>query len=126
MVAANDKVAIGFLLSGGNAHDSPKGRDLLKKIGHTEEPVALLMDRAYEGDKTRALATSLGYCPVVPPKKNRINPWEYDKELYKKRNEIERFFRRYKRFRRICTRYDKLDCMFVLFFFVGLIYEFLR
>jgi len=88
--------------------------------------VSLLMDRAYEGNETRALTTSLGYHPVVPPKKNRIDPWEYDKELYKKRNETERFFRRYKRLRRICTRYDKLDCMFLLFFFVGLIYEFLR
>ena len=60
MVAANDKVAIGFLLSGGNAHGSPKGRGLSEKIGHSEKPVALLMDRAYEGNKTRALAASLG------------------------------------------------------------------
>jgi hypothetical protein len=28
--------------------------------------------------------------PVVPPKSNRIEPWEYDRALYKKRNEIER------------------------------------
>ena len=38
--------------------------------------------------------------------------WAYDKELYKRRNEIERFFRRLKRFRRIFTRYDKLDVLF--------------
>ena len=41
----------------------------------------LLMDRAYEGDKMRALARNLGYNPVVPPKRNRIDPWEYDKKL---------------------------------------------
>jgi hypothetical protein len=28
--------------------------------------------------------------PVVPPKSNRLDPWEYDRELYKKRNEVER------------------------------------
>ena len=123
MVAANDKVAIGFLLSSGEAGDAPKGRELLEKLGHTEKTIALLMDRAYEGDETRALAISLGYNPVVPPKKNRIDPWEYDKELYKKRNEVERFFRRYKRFRRICTRYDKLDIMFITFFIVALIFD---
>jgi len=42
------------------------------------------MDRAYEGDETRALAEELGYnIPIVPPKSNRKNPWSYDKQLYK-------------------------------------------
>jgi transposase len=123
VVAANDKVAIGFLLSSGEAGDAPKGRELLEQLGHTEVVIALLMDRAYEGDETRALAISLGYTPVVPPKSNRLQPWEYDKELYKKRNEVERFFRRYKRFRRVCTRYDKLDIMYLAFFVFALIFD---
>ncbi|MDR2887271.1 MAG: IS5/IS1182 family transposase, partial [Bacteroidales bacterium] len=54
-----------------------------------------------------------GFIPIVPPKSNRINPWEYDKERYKRRNEVERLFRRLKRFRRVFTRYDKLDVMFL-------------
>ena len=123
MVAANDKVAIGFLLSSGEVGDAPKGCELFEQLGHTEETIALLMDKAYEGDETRALAISLGYNPVVPPKSNRKDPWEYDKELYKKRNEVERFFCRYKRFRRICTRYDKLDVMFTTFFIFALIFD---
>ena len=126
MVAANDKVAVGFLLSGGEAGDAPKGRELLEKLGCTENTIALLMDKAYEGDETRALAISLGYNPIVPPKINRLEPWKYDKELYKKRNEVERFFRRYKRFRRVCTRYDKLDIMFISFFILALIFDALR
>ncbi len=44
--------------------------------------------------------------PVVPPKSNRLDPWEYDRELYKKRNEIERLFRRLKGFRRIVSRFE--------------------
>ncbi len=52
------------------------------------------MDRAYEDDKTRALAVKQGFVPVVPPKKNRREPWGYDKELYKRRNEVERYFLR--------------------------------
>lgn len=125
MVAADDKVAVGFLLSGGNAGDAPMGRELLRRLGAAEGSVPLLMDRAYEGDETRALAASLGYAPVVPPKRNRREPWEYDRELYKKRNRVERFFRRSKRFRRVCTRYDKLDCMFLMFFLMALIYDML-
>jgi hypothetical protein len=58
------------------------------------EGLPLLMDRAYEGDETRQLVLSLGMIPVVPPKSNRIEPWDYDRALYKKRNEIERLFRR--------------------------------
>jgi len=48
------------------------------------------MDRAYEGNETRYLAQSLGFEPVVPPLQTRRDPWEYDTELYKRRNEIER------------------------------------
>lgn len=50
------------------------------------------MDRAYEDEKTRALAAKQGFLPVVPPKKNRREPWDYDRELYKRRNEVERYF----------------------------------
>ena len=32
------------------------------------------------------------------------NPWEYDRAMYKRRNEIERLFRRLKGFRRIFSR----------------------
>ena len=38
--------------------------------------------------------------PIIPPKSNRKNSWDYDKELYKQRNQVERLFRRIKRFRR--------------------------
>jgi transposase len=73
------------------------------------EGLPLLMDRAYEGNETRQLVLDLGMFPVVPPKSNRLQPWEYDGALYKKRNEIERLFRRLKGFRRIFSRFEKLD-----------------
>jgi len=79
------------------------------------------MDRAYEGDETRNLVSSLGFSPVVPPKSNRIEPWIYDKELYKKRNEVERLFRKLKGFRRVFTRFDKLDIVFMGFIVFTLI-----
>ena len=90
------------------------------------EGLPLLMDRAYEGDETRQLALSLGMIPVVPPKSNRIEPWEYDRALYKKRNEIERLFRRLKGFRRIFSRFEKLDVLFLGFLHFALIIEALR
>jgi transposase len=84
------------------------------------------MDRAYEGDETRQLALDLGFTPVVPPKSNRLCPWEYDRAMYCRRNEVERLFRRLKGFRRIFSRFDKLDVMFTAFIHFALIVEALR
>jgi transposase len=84
------------------------------------------MDRAYEGNETRYLAQSLGFEPVVPPLQTRRDPWEYDTEVYKRRNEIERLFGRIKRFRRVFTRYDKTDLMFSAFVTVAFIADQLR
>lgn len=79
------------------------------------------MDKAYEGDETRQLVLDLGMEPVVPPKCNRVFHWEYDREMYKKRNQVERFFRRLKGFRRIFSRFDKLDLMYSFFINFALI-----
>ena len=126
MVAADARTAMTFSLSPGQAHDAPEGRDLLFQMTLPLEPIALLMDKAYEGEETRQLAMTLGYTPVVPPKENRLEPWEYDKALYKRRNEVERLFRRLKGFRRIFSRFEKLDVMFIGFIHFALIVEALR
>lgn len=115
-----------FALSPGQAHDAPAGRELLRSLPPLDGPVTLLMDRAYEGDQTRQLALDLGFTPVVPPVKSRLQPWSYDRALYRRRNEIERLFRRLKGFRRIFSRFDKLDVMFTAFIHFALIAEALR
>jgi transposase len=114
-------VVVGYSLSSGNAVDAGGGRLLLETVGPREGNRKLLMDRAYEDGQTRLTARSLGYTPVVPPRSNRRKPWEYDRELYKRRNEVERFFRRLKAFRCVCTRYEKLDVMFTAFILIAII-----
>ena len=84
------------------------------------------MDRAYEGDETLQLARELGYLLVMSPNPNRLVPWEYDRVLYRRRNEIERLFRRLKGYRRVFSRFDKLDVMFAAFILIALIVEVLR
>jgi transposase len=76
------------------------------------EQIYILMDKTYGGDEIRTIVAEKGVITVVPPKANRKEPWEYDKERYKQRNEIERYFLRLKRFRRIFTRYDKFGSVF--------------
>ena len=126
MVAADARTAITFSLSPGHRHDAPEGRQLLRLLKPTTSTVSLIMDRAYEGDETRQLVLALGFTPVVPPRQSRLNPWEYDRAMYRRRNEIERLFRRLKGFRRIFSRFDKLNVMFTAFIHFALIVEALR
>jgi transposase len=126
MVAADARTAITFALSPGQASDAKAGRDLLGGLGPLHAPLYLLMDRAYEDNETRQLALDFGFIPVVPPKSNRLEPWQYDKAMYRKRNEIERLFRRLKGFRRIFSRFEKLDVLFLGFLTFALIVEALR
>ena len=125
MVAADARTAITFALSPGNAHDAPEGRELLRDLG-SFPGMPVIMDRAYEGNETRQLVLALDMVPVVPPKSNRVEPWRYDRALYKKRNEIERLFRRLNGYRRIFSRFEKLDCVFLAFLCFALIVEALR
>jgi len=119
LVAADARTAVNVSLSPGHAGDAPEGREWLKqtKLAAT----SVIMDRAYEGDDTRQLVRDLACIPVVPPKRNRREPWEYDRHVYKQRNEVERLFRRLKGFRRIVSRFDKLDVVFTFFIYLALI-----
>ena len=126
LVAADERRAVVFCISPGEEGDAPWGRELIGRVGKLPWPCALAMDRAYEGDATRALAQENGFLPVVPPNPGRKEPWEYDKVLYKRRNEVERLFRRVEQHRRIFTRYDKLDVIFMGFLLLAFAIEFLK
>jgi len=117
---------LSLCLTPGQAADAPEARALLLAMGPAPAGCHLIMDRAYEGDAMRQLALDLGFSPVVPPSANRLFPWNYNKILYRRRNEIERLFRRLKGFRRIFSRFDKLDVMFTGFILFTLIVEVLR
>ena len=43
---------------------------------------------------------------MIQPKKNRLNPAFYDKNMYKSRHLIETFFAKLKQCRAIATRYN--------------------
>ena len=55
-----------------------------------------------------------GAIAVILSKSNRKLPKEFDADLYKQRNRVERFFGRLKAsFRRIATRYEKTSLNFM-------------
>jgi transposase len=67
-----------------------------------------LADRGYDADYVVEKAGNSGMKVAIHPRSNRKNQREYDKDLYKQRNIIERVFNKLKHFRRFATRYDKL------------------
>ncbi|RSX54582.1 transposase [Bifidobacterium samirii] len=112
MVSDSESTLVEIHLSPGNEHDASHGRRSMAALG-AFMGAGLLMGRAYEGDPTRLLAESFGLRPVVPPRRNRTAPWDYDREAYRERSIVERLFCRMKQYRKAATRYDRLDETFL-------------
>lgn len=115
-------------LTPNQAADGTEGRRLIEAMGGPQQAgtVARLMDCADEGHAPRELAENLGFVPVVTPRPKRQQPWALDRSLYRRRNEVERLFRRLKAWCGVFIRYDKLDVMFAAFIAVALVAEALR
>lgn len=79
----------------------------------------VLADKGYDADAFVAKIESQGAHAAIPPRSNRIEQRSVDWCLYKDRNLVERFFNRLKQFRRVATRYDKLDTSFLSFIFLA-------
>jgi transposase len=92
-----------IFLSPGQAHDVTQAPALLE--GSQAEKV--LADKAYDSDALIAQIEAQGATPVIPPRANRTEPRDYDREEYKKRNVVERFINVLKPCRRVATRYEK-------------------
>lgn len=82
----------------------------------------LLGDKGYDTNEIVEAVESKGAQAIIPPKSNRKVQREYDKEIYKERNKVERFFNRIKQFRRIATRYDKTGSSYMGLLFIASLY----
>lgn len=81
------------------------GADLI--LDDLPKAEVLIGDKGYDSDKLREALRERGIAPCIPGRSNRKEPVEYDKELYKQRNLVERLFGRLKDWRRVATRYDR-------------------
>ena len=75
----------------------------------------LIADRSYDADGFIHILTDQKVEVVIPPRKNRKEQREYDPHLYKERHLVECFFNKIKHYRRIFSRFDKLDKRFLGF-----------
>ncbi|MDD5412718.1 MAG: IS5 family transposase, partial [Methylobacter sp.] len=58
----------------------------------------VLADKGYDSDQFVSAIEKKHAVPVIPSKKNRKVPRDFDKVLYKERNAVERFFQKLKNF----------------------------
>ena len=89
-------------------------------------PVEFLLSAGNDNDcvharSIREYISEHGANYVIPPQSNVSDPWPVDWYLYKERHLIECFFQKIKWFRRIATRYDKLDASFLAFVYLAAI-----
>ena len=64
-------------------------------------------NKAYDDDKFINSIGQKGCRAIIPPRKNRKNLRDYDKDIYKDQYLIECFFSKIKYFRRIFSRFNK-------------------
>lgn len=109
-------------LTPGQQADVMQAASLLKGY----QPDAVLADKGYDSDALIKTIEAKGAEAVIPPKSNRKEPRDYDKDLYKERNLVERFVSRIKHYRRVATRYEKTARNFLGFVYVASIMVLLR
>ena len=95
-------------MSAGHAHDGRQFETLYESLDPDNVLESAILDKGYDADRIRERLAWDGIQPVIPPISTRSKKLPYNKELYRNRNLIERFFNKIKHFRRIATRYDKL------------------
>ena len=103
-------MAEGFLTGGGTA-DVSAGPELTENI--TGYPV--IADRGCDSGGFRRSLEGNNNTPVIPGRKNRKEPVQYDRRRYGKRGLIERIFGKIKENRRLAVRYEKSDINFLGF-----------
>lgn len=95
---------VSFHLTPGQASDLEGADQLLPDVVAN----TVLADKGDDADeRVIELLQTQGKMAVIPPRRNRKQPRDYDKELYKARHLVENFFAKLKQYRAIATRYDK-------------------
>lgn len=103
-------------MSAGHAHDGRQFETLYESLDPDNVLESAILDKGYDADRIRERLSYDGIQPVIPPISTRSKKLHYNKELYRNRNLIERFFNKIKHFRRIATYCDaqNLPCRSLL------------
>ena len=93
-----------FLLTGGQANDSNHALALIADLSADH----VIADKAYDTHAILDHLEAIGTRPIIPKRSRMNRTRDFDPEIYKRRNIIERSIGRLKQLRRIATRFDRL------------------
>ena len=96
---------LNFLLTPGQTHESQQADVLLA----AHECDYVIADKGYDSSDLIDLIVEMNAVPVIPSRSNSKRPRAYDRHLYQERHLVECYFNKIKWFRRIFTRFEKLD-----------------
>lgn len=101
-----------FTLTAANVADINAAKPLIEQAPHLH---TLIADKGYDSDNLIAWLKQRSILAIIPPRKNRLRPRSIDRRRYKARNLVERTFNWIKHFRRVATRFEKLDRHYMAF-----------
>jgi transposase len=100
-----------FTLTAGQRHDITQAEALVIDL----DSEYVIADRSYDSDDFVQFIITNGAIPVIPPRSNRKDMREYDEYLYQERHLVECFINKIKHYRRIFSRFEKLDSRYLGF-----------
>ena len=94
-----------LIVGPGNESDYRKAADLVDGY----RPLIAMADKGYDADWFIDALRNCGIGEIaIPSKRNRKVSREYNQDIYKGRNVVERAIAKLKHYRRIATRYEKM------------------
>lgn len=113
--------ALQITLAPGQRNDVIAAQEIILPSGK-----AVVADKGYDTDAFRSQIGAAGSRTCIPPRSGRIAPPRWHRGYYARRHQVENFFQRLKRRRRLGTRYEKLDVTFLAFLHLAAILDWLR
>jgi transposase len=109
----DERTGISVVLTAGHCHESPVFEPVFAQVPPEQSLSHAIMAKAHDSHAIGEHLIQHDIVPVIPPKSNRLGSLDYDKNLYKCREKVERFFNNLKQFRRIATRDEQLSQTFL-------------
>jgi transposase len=111
-----------LILTGGQAADVTQAKTLIEGVPFE----VVIGDKGYDSQAVVTAIEEGGGEAVIPSQKNRKVQRAYDRERYKDRNLVERFWAKVKHYRRVASRYEKTARNFLAMVHVASIMILLR
>ncbi|MBY3757579.1 IS5 family transposase [Azospirillum formosense] len=115
----HDLLGVGPLFEQGALRSGKRGRPRWK-------PDAVIADKAYSAAWLLDVLRRKRIVPIIPSRADQPRNPDLDRAAYRRRNLVERLVGKLKQFRRVATRYDKLDAHYLAFVQIASVMVWLR